>query len=136
MDVDREESRAAATTPPPLRFKKILPEGGNSSIDAHPTRVALIRTLCRCAASPPKWVRSVPRPYLVADRAETTYDPTRGEIVLTGYVRGGVSGAPWYISVPVHVPNLGTFAAKRVERATRKGAAAANASRGRWTGAE
>jgi len=85
---------------------------------------ALVRTLCTMAASPPKWVADAPRAYLIADSQQ--YDDEKQELRLTGHVRGKV---PFNVNSLVHVPNVGTFACKSVQKATpplsraRKGAA-------------
>ena len=73
---------------------------------------ALVRTLCTISASPSKWVGNVPRAYVLSDKH--SYDPAKGELTLTGYVRGGV---PFDTNSLVHIPNLGTFGCKTLGKA-------------------
>ena len=79
----------------------------------HSTSDRLVRTLCNMAATPPKWVAEAPRAYLIAE--SQTYNAEKEELFLTGYVRGKV---PFNVNSLIHVPNLGTFACKSVQKAT------------------
>ena len=74
---------------------------------------ALVRTLCTMAASPPKWVADAPRAYVIADKQE--YNADTQELHLTGHVRGKV---PFNVNSLIHVPSVGTFACKSVQKAT------------------
>ena len=72
---------------------------------------ALVRILCNMSASPPKWVAEAQRPYLVADSC--VYNGDGKELSLSGYIRGQT---PWDINALVHIPNLGTFACRGVQK--------------------
>jgi pre-rRNA-processing protein TSR1 len=72
----------------------------------------LVRTLCTMACSPPKWVANSPRSYLLTNQYE--YDPSTKALRLTGYIRGPV---PLDVNALFHVPRVGTFACRRIERA-------------------
>jgi pre-rRNA-processing protein TSR1 len=74
---------------------------------------ALVRTLCTVAVSPPKWVADAPRAYVIADKQE--YNTETQELRLTGHVRGKV---PFNVNSLIHVPSVGTFACKSVQKAT------------------
>jgi pre-rRNA-processing protein TSR1 len=80
---------------------------GRSSVSA------MIRTLCNISASPPKWVSECPRTYLLAE--SHTYDDSSEELALTGFLRGK---APWNVNSLIHIPNLGTFGCRGVQKAT------------------
>lgn len=74
---------------------------------------ALVRTLCTMACAPAKWVANSPRAYLMTEKFE--YNEHTRELCLTGYVRGVV---PLDVNSLFHVPNIGTFASRRMKRAT------------------
>lgn len=100
------------------KTKKILPPSlASKSLiqDHHPTRAALLRTICTTSASPPKWVADMPRSYILSesnsDSLGYSYDPTRRELQVTGFIRGRV---PWNVNSLVHLPNIGTFGMKRI----------------------
>ena len=75
------------------------------------TSAALVRILCNMSASPPKWVAEAQRPYLVAD--SFSYNGDGKELSLSGYIRGQT---PWDVNALVHIPNLGTFACRGVQK--------------------
>lgn len=88
-------------------------------IDEQPDLVAesavsmVARTICNMSCSPSKWVSQVPRSFVLADTSE--YVENQRELKLRGYVRGI---APLNINSLVHVPTMGTFAAKSARRLT------------------
>ncbi|KAL7470006.1 hypothetical protein ACHAXS_010254 [Conticribra weissflogii] len=96
-------------------------ESSLSGKSSQTSLAALIRMLCTLSASGPHWVADVPRPYLVTDGTASTtgaasppsveYDANAQQLKLTGYIRGNT---PWNVNHLVHVPHLGTFAAKNV----------------------
>mmetsp|Transcript_31592 Transcript_31592/g.46303 ORF Transcript_31592/g.46303 Transcript_31592/m.46303 type:complete len:923 (-) Transcript_31592:762-3530(-) len=105
------------TTMSTSRSKKLIP----IIKPPHPS-ASLVRILCTIHAKPPRWVADAPRPYLVTDPSSAekgecghVYDRSKQELQLTGYIRGHI---PWDVNSLVHIPNLGTFGVKRVEKAT------------------
>ncbi|KAG7364958.1 40S ribosome biogenesis protein [Nitzschia inconspicua] len=93
-----------------------------SDPEAHAKKVlaeSFVRGLCSMSASPSNWVSQLPRSYLLSEKHD--YDPKSQELSLTGYMRGV---APFDVNSLIHVPNLGTFACKSVQRATNSSAAA------------
>lgn len=78
-----------------------------STSKAAASAAALVRTLCSMSCHPPKWVSQSPRSYLLADACR--YEESTQELHLTGHIRGL---APWNCNALVHMPNIGTFAAK------------------------
>lgn len=92
-----------------------------SDPEAHAKKVlaeSLVRGLCTMSASPSNWVSQLPRSYLLSDKH--VYDARSHELTLTGYIRGV---APFDVNSLVHVPNVGTFACKSVQRANHPSAA-------------
>jgi pre-rRNA-processing protein TSR1 len=101
------------------KSKKILPAAlADKSRDDCPTRAACIRALCTMRASPPKWVSEMPRSYILSDNNGVEnkgyeYDEEKQELKIKGYIRGQV---PWNVNSSVHLPNIGTFSVKCVEK--------------------
>ena len=87
---------------------------------------ALIRFLCTSAASPPKWVSQMPRPYLVTSTttegnlncAGHQYDSQTNQLKLSGFIRGN---HPLCIYNLMHVPLLGTFSISNIDITTPPG---------------
>lgn len=73
---------------------------------------SLVRTLCSMACSPPKWVATSPRSFIVSDSVEL--DHGSQEIRLTGFARGLV---PLDCNSIFHVPNVGALRCKAITRA-------------------
>ena len=73
---------------------------------------ALIRTICTTSANATKWISQLPRSYVISDTHQ--YNSSSQELRVTGYVRGMV---PFDVNSLIHVPNLGTFVCKSVEKA-------------------
>lgn len=101
------------------KSKKILPDAliGKTN-DTCPSRAACIRALCTMSASPPKWVAEMPRSYLLSDNNGLDgigyeYDEINKELKINGYIRGQ---APWDVNSLVHLPNVGTFNVKCIEK--------------------
>lgn len=95
---------------------EMMEDNGDDDLEVRQKQASvdvLIRTLCTMAATPPKWVAESPRAYLVAD--SHSYHADKEELILTGYVRGMV---PFNVTSLIHVPNVGTFACKSVQKAT------------------
>ena len=70
-----------------------------------------VRTLCTIACSPPRWIASSPRTYILSDLVDV--DRNRRELRIRGYVRGA---APFDVNSLIHVPNLGTGRCVSVKR--------------------
>mmetsp|Transcript_33014 Transcript_33014/g.38437 ORF Transcript_33014/g.38437 Transcript_33014/m.38437 type:complete len:949 (-) Transcript_33014:42-2888(-) len=100
------------------KSKKILPGALSNKNDMCPSRDACLRTLCTMSASPPKWVSEMPRAYLFSDgsgkdNAGYVYDKENNELRIKGFIRGK---APWNVNNLVHIPNVGTFRVKQIEK--------------------
>lgn len=101
------------------KSKKILPDALlNKANDEYPSRAACIRALCTMSSSPPKWVAEMPRAYLLSDNNGLNgeayeYDTQTKELKIKGYIRGQ---SPWNVNSLVHIPNVGTFGVKRIEK--------------------
>lgn len=101
------------------KSKKIIPDVLVSQTnDDCPSRAACIRTICTMSASPPKWVSEMPRPYILSDSNGLNgegyeYDETSNELKIKGYIRGQV---PWNVNHLIHIPNVGTFGVKHIEK--------------------
>ena len=74
---------------------------------------ALIRSICTMSANASKWVSQLPRSYLISDTHH--YSVESQELRVTGYVRGLV---PFDVNSLIHIPNLGTFGCKSIEKST------------------
>lgn len=74
----------------------------------------LVRTLCTMACAPAKWVANAPRSYVLTDCKAYDYDASTKELRLTGHVRGVAS---LDVNALFHVPGVGTFAGKSLQRA-------------------
>eukprot|EP00978_Attheya_sp_CCMP212_P007462 scaffold17302_cov53-Attheya_sp.AAC.5 len=118
MEEQEEDARSVRTG----RSCKILP----MSAMVHPS-AALVRTLCTTAATPPKWISEMPRPFVLSDDAPQ-YNATTRELQLTGHVRGG-NGIPLDVNGLFHIPGLGTFAAKSISKSTPPLASSSTSSR-------
>ena len=120
-DIDEDDCEMNIDTKNTLilgKSKKIIPDVLlNTNNDAYPSRASCVRTLCTMSASPPKWVSEMPRSYILSDNNGVNggyeYDPSTKELRIKGYVRGQ---APWNVNNLVHVPNVGTFGVKHIER--------------------
>lgn len=95
-------------------FEDSMMEEENTAVDSSSkSSAALIRTICTISANAPKWVSEAQRPFILSDTF--SYESSSEELLLRGYIRGK---CPWNVNSLVHVPNLGTFACKSVQRET------------------
>jgi pre-rRNA-processing protein TSR1 len=90
--------------------------------DTFPSRASLIRALCTMSASPPKWVANMPRPFILSDGNGVNnrgylYDTQTQQLKINGYIRGR---CPWNVNSLAHIPHIGTFGVKQIERCSNK----------------